>query len=91
MIGNAVFRHYFTGDTTLSALESLTDHVRQTAMLDSVQSLLYWDERTYLPALGGDFRADQITTLSSMLHQRRTDPRVGEWLSELSELAENDH
>ena len=88
MIGNAVFRHYFTGDTTLSALESLTDHVRQTAMLDSVQSLLYWDERTYLPALGGDFRADQITTLSSMLHQRRTDPRVGEWLSELSDDAQ---
>jgi Zn-dependent M32 family carboxypeptidase len=51
--------------------------------LNSVESLLGWDERTMLPAAGGDYRADQMTLLAGMLHRRRTDPRLGEWLSTL--------
>lgn len=71
----------------------LCTHARETALLESVLSLLNWDERTLLPAAGGAYRADQVTYLSNLMHQRRTDPRVGEWLGQLgdSELARDPH
>lgn len=71
--------------TTEDPLQQLCDHVRQTAMLEAVNELLNWDERTYLPERGGEYRAEQITLLSSMLHQRRTDARLGELLDRLAD------
>jgi carboxypeptidase Taq len=66
-----------------AAFDSLSKHVRETALLASVDSLLNWDERTYMPSQAGEYRAEQITFLSGLIHQRRTDPRVGQWLDEL--------
>ena len=31
-----------------------------------------------------EYRAEQMTLLAGIIHQRRTDPRVGEWLGELA-------
>lgn len=62
----------------------LCDFVRETAMLESIEALLGWDERTYMPAGAGDYRAEQITYLSGKIHQRRTDPRLKDWLDALS-------
>jgi carboxypeptidase Taq len=80
-------------DTTHACYESLCGHLRETALLSSVQSLLEWDERTYLPPAAGDYRAEQITHLSGMIHRRRTDPRIGQWLAELADspLAADPH
>ena len=64
--------------------DQLCSHARETAMLASIESLLGWDERTYMPPAAGDHRAEQMTLISGMVHQRRTDPRVGDWLAELS-------
>jgi carboxypeptidase Taq len=66
-----------------AAYEALCDHTRTGAILDSINALLGWDERTKLPLAGGKFRAEQMKTLAGMIHVRRTDPRVGDWLSEL--------
>jgi carboxypeptidase Taq len=65
--------------------DSLCDHARQTAVLSSVQELCEWDERTYMPDAAGGYRAEQITLLAGMLHDRRTDPRLGEWLAVLAD------
>ena len=64
--------------------DQLCSHARESAMLASIESLLGWDERTYMPPAAGQHRAEQMTLISGMVHQRRTDPRIGEWLSELS-------
>jgi carboxypeptidase Taq len=61
----------------------LIDHFRQTALAGSIESLLGWDERTQLPPAAAEYRAEQMTWLSGLLHDRRTDPRVGDWLAEL--------
>jgi carboxypeptidase Taq len=76
-----------------SVLERLCAHARETALLESAKELLEWDERTCLPVAAGDYRAEQITCLSGIIHKRHTDPRVGEWLSELhgSPLADDPH
>ena len=63
--------------------DQLTAYCRETAQLSSIQSLLEWDERTLMPPEAGAFRADQITLLAGMLHKRRTNPQLGDWLNEL--------
>lgn len=65
------------------AFDQLSAHFRETALLHSVTELLEWDERTLMPVAAGAYRAEQVTLLSGMVHRRRTDPRIGEWLSEL--------
>ena len=58
----------------------LCQHVRETALLASLEELAGWDERTYLPTAASAFRADQMTLLAGMVHRRRTAPQSGEWL-----------
>ncbi|MCH2124296.1 MAG: carboxypeptidase M32 [Pirellulaceae bacterium] len=73
--------------------EKLCDHAREVSLIQSIQELLEWDERVMLPPAGGSFRAEQVTFLSGQNHQRKTDPRLGEWLQELakSPLASDPH
>ena len=54
-------------------------------MIESIQELLGWDERTMMPPAAGEYRAEQITYLSGLVHGRRTDPQIGAWLNELAD------
>ena len=68
-------------DSPQQLYDRLCGHVRQTALLGSVESLLYWDERTKMPAAGAQHRAEQMTLLAGIIHQRWTDPALGRWLA----------
>lgn len=76
-----------------AAFDDLCRHVRETALLAAAESALAWDERTMLPTEATEFRAEQLTLLAGMLHARRTDKRMGEWLATLAEspLGANPH
>ena len=63
--------------------DHVCQHVRQTALLASIGAVLEWDERTMLPIAASDYRAEQTTLISGMVHQRWTDPS---FVAELSEL-----
>jgi carboxypeptidase Taq len=80
-------------DSARATFDALCQHVRETALLQSIDSLLNWDERTYMPLEAGAYRAEQITYLSGLVHKRRTDPQIGQWLNKLlgSELAADRH
>ena len=67
------------------------NYVRETALLESTLALLEWDEYTGLPYRAAPNRADQVTFLSGLVHQRKTSQQLGGWLNELShsELAKN--
>jgi carboxypeptidase Taq len=67
-----------------AAYDHLCRLTRETALLQSVEALLGWDERTYMPPAAGEYRAEQMTYLAGVIHQRRTDRRIGELLSELA-------
>ncbi len=73
--------------------QQLCSHARETALLASTEAVLGWDERTMMPPAAPEYRAEQITLLSGLIHARRTDPRLGEWLAELagSPLAADPH
>ncbi len=64
-----------------SAYKWLLDHNKETAYIESAQSLLGWDQRTYIPAHGHAHRAAQLAVMAKLLHGRMTDPKMGEMLS----------
>ena len=70
-----------------NTFERLCGHVRETALLRSIEAVLGWDERTQLPPAAGEYRAEQISFLTGLIHKRATDPQLGEWLEELCETS----
>ena len=78
-------------DSHQQLFEQVCRHARQTALLGSIDAALQWDERTMMPSAGAEYRAEQITLLAGMIHQRRTDEQFGKWLAELAEGPLADH
>jgi len=80
-------------DTTRTTYDKLCEHAREIALLESLESLLSWDERTYMPPGAAEYRAEQVRHLTGLIHSRHIDPRVGEWLDELADspLAADPH
>jgi carboxypeptidase Taq len=66
-------------------LDQLCQYTRQTAVYASISALLQWDERTIMPPAAGEYRAEQVTLLSGVIHEREIAPQVGQWLAELAE------
>ena len=56
----------------------------ELADLGYVLSLLYWDQRTQMPAGGLAARGFQIATVESLLHERTIDPEYGKLLQRRS-------
>lgn len=79
--------------TAKNTLQTLIDQTKETAVLQSIEELLNWDQRTQMPARAANYRAEQITLLSGMIHQRTVDPKRGQYLTELAEEAssQSDH
>jgi len=63
--------------------KELTEKMKEIAIISCCESLLGWDERTYMPRGGAASRADQASYLAGLSHKKFTDPRIGEILSEL--------
>jgi carboxypeptidase Taq len=61
----------------------LEQHSVQTSYLASAAELLAWDQRTYIPRKGHSHRAEQMAAMAKLLHERSTDPRIGERLAEV--------
>lgn len=64
----------------MSAFDDLLAFQRQTEALASVAGRLGWDQETVMPRGATEQRAEEMAAMESVLHERRTDPRIGEWL-----------
>lgn len=49
--------------------------------LNHLLSIGNWDEETMMPTGGGKARARALATLQGVLHEKLTDPKVGDWLA----------
>lgn len=72
-------------DPQMQTYGKLCGHIRQSSQLAAIEAVLDWDERCMMPVAGAENRAEQITLLSGILHDRLTDPRIGQWLDELKD------
>ena len=64
----------------MTALKNLLQFDRQTQALSQVSGRLGWDQETMMPRGSADQRSTEMAALEGVLHARRCDPRVGEWL-----------
>src|SRR5438067_6219695 len=55
--------------------------------LGHITELLGWDQETMMPARGVTWRGYQQSTLSGIIHERLTAPRLGDLLARLAEAA----
>lgn len=67
-----------------TAYAELCSLAREAALVESIEAMIGWDERTYMPPAAGEYRAEQMTFLSGLAHHKRTDKRFGELLEELA-------
>ncbi len=64
----------------MSAINDLLAFQRQTEALSSVAERLGWDQETVMPRGAAEQRSEEMAAMEAVLHERRTDPRIGEWL-----------
>ena len=67
------------------ALGALRKRFTLLSDLDQVGGLLGWDEQTQMPAAASEARGRQSAALEAVLHEKLTDPAVGEWLARLED------
>ncbi|NJM84707.1 MAG: carboxypeptidase M32, partial [Tabrizicola sp.] len=65
----------------MTAYDDLMAFQRQTEALAQVAGRLGWDQETVMPEGAADQRAEEIAALEGVLHARRTDPRIADWLA----------
>jgi carboxypeptidase Taq len=64
----------------MTAYEELMAFQRDTEALGQVAGRLGWDQETMMPEGATPQRAEEHAAMAKVLHARRIDPRIGEWL-----------
>ncbi len=65
----------------MTAYDDLMTFTRDTQALGQVAGRLGWDQETMMPRGAAPQRAEEMAAMESVLHARRIDPRVGDWLA----------
>jgi carboxypeptidase Taq len=75
--------------------EQLAERLAEIDDLGHAIALLGWDQQTYMPAGGAAARGEHMATIERVIHQRFTDPAVGQLLEDLAAdadaLSEDSH
>ncbi|MCE8005733.1 carboxypeptidase M32 [Aestuariivita sp.] len=64
----------------MTAYDDLMAYQRQTEALAQISGRLGWDQETMMPRGAAAQRGEEMAAMAAILHARRTDPRVGDWL-----------
>lgn len=65
----------------MTAFDELMAFQRETEALAQIAGRLGWDQETMMPRGAADQRGEEMSAIEGVLHARRTDPRVAEWLA----------
>jgi len=65
----------------MSAFADLMAFQRDTEALSLISGRLEWDQETVMPRGAAHQRGEEFAALAGVIHQRRTDPRIGDWLA----------
>jgi carboxypeptidase Taq len=63
-----------------TAYDQLMAFQRQTEALGLVAERLSWDQETMMPRGAAEQRGEEMAAMEAVLHARRTDPRLADWL-----------
>ncbi|NDW43411.1 carboxypeptidase M32 [Ruegeria sp. PrR005] len=65
----------------MTAFDDLMTFQRETSALGQVAGRLGWDQETVMPKGAAPQRGEEKAAMAAILHARRCDPRVAEWLA----------
>ena len=65
----------------MTAYDALMAFQRETEALGQIAGRLGWDQETMMPEGAAPQRAEEHAAMAGVLHARRIDPRVGDWLA----------
>ncbi len=71
----------------MSAFDELMAFQHQTEALAQIAGRLGWDQETVMPRGAVDQRAEEFAAIEAVLHARRTDPRLRDWLEAIDDTA----
>ncbi len=66
----------------MAAFDDLMAFQRQTSALGQIAGRLGWDQETMMPRGATAQRGQEMAAIEAVLHGRRADPRVGDWLAQ---------
>ncbi len=66
----------------MTAFHDLMTFQRETSALGQIAGRLGWDQETVMPRGAAPQRAEEMAAIEAVLHARRSDPRVAEWLDQ---------
>jgi len=69
----------------MSLYQNLFDHFKKISDLEHVQAISFWDEASMMPVGGGEVRGEALATLGVLIHELKTQDRVGEWLDRVTD------
>ncbi len=67
---------------TCPSYQQLHDHFERVSHLTHVQSITSWDESAMMPAGGGPARGAAMATLSVVIHELLTEPKIADWIEQ---------
>ncbi|MDG1169167.1 MAG: carboxypeptidase M32, partial [Sulfitobacter sp.] len=69
----------------MTAYDELMEFTRGTQALGQVAGRLGWDQETMMPRGAAAQRSEEMAAMESVLHARRIDPRVADWLAAIDD------
>lgn len=66
----------------MTALTELMAFTRDTEALAQIAGRLGWDQETMMPRGAAEQRSEEMAVIEGLLHARRTDPRMTDWLAQ---------
>ncbi|MEM9126540.1 MAG: carboxypeptidase M32 [Pseudomonadota bacterium] len=66
----------------MTAFSDLMTYQRETSALSQIAGRLGWDQETMMPRGAAPQRAEEMAAIEAVLHARRCNPRVAEWLDQ---------
>ena len=73
----------------MEAYKALMSFQHRTEALNQVAERLAWDQETMMPRGAAGQRAEEIAAIQGILHSRRTDTRISDWLEKCAEASLN--
>jgi len=72
---------------TMRAYQDLMAFQRDTEALGQIAGRLGWDQETVMPRGSAGQRGEEVAAIEGVLHARRMDPRIGDWLAAIDPAA----
>ncbi len=69
----------------MSAYQKLIAFQRKTEALMQISGLVAWDQETFMPRGATTQRSEWLSAIEEVIHKRKIDPRIGEWIASLDE------